>query len=131
MVGTGLGPFVVVKFRTFEVPPPGAGLVTVTARVPAEARAAAGIGTDRMLELRLMPVLTAVVPKLTVEAAVKFVPLIVSVKGALPVKEVLGEIVVIAGIGLSPAGLPVEPPVLELYWAADPQPARSKPEMIV
>jgi hypothetical protein len=41
-------------------------------------------------------------PKLTTEAAMKFVPLIVSVKAALPATVLFGEIVVIVGAGLDP-----------------------------
>jgi len=37
-------------------------------------------------------------PKLTVEAATKFVPLIVSVKAAPPATVLFGEIVVIVGV---------------------------------
>jgi hypothetical protein len=43
IMGTGFVPPVMVKFAAFDVPPPGAGLVTVTATVPAEAMAAAGM----------------------------------------------------------------------------------------
>jgi hypothetical protein len=44
IVGTGLVvAAAIVKFRLFDVPPPGAGLVTVTVAVPAEAMAADGI----------------------------------------------------------------------------------------
>ena len=64
-----------VKFAPLEVPPPGGGFVT---NVP----------------LRVVP------PKLTNEAATKFVPLIVSVKATLPAKALFGEIVVIVGLGL-------------------------------
>jgi hypothetical protein len=38
-------------------------------------------------------------PKLTIEDATKFVPLIVSVKAAPPAKALFGEIVVIVGVG--------------------------------
>jgi hypothetical protein len=38
-------------------------------------------------------------PKLTIEAATKFVPLIVSVKG-IPGMALFGKIVMIAGVGL-------------------------------
>jgi hypothetical protein len=133
MVGTGLVPFVLVKFCTFEIPPPGTGLVTVTAKVPAEATALAGIVTNSCVESKREPpfrmVVTGLVPKLTVEPLAKFVPLIVSVNGALPTKELLGEISVIAGIGFDKEA--EVPPVLELYWPAEPQPARRKAEMML
>jgi hypothetical protein len=99
-VGTGLEPLVTLKLSAFEVPPPGAELVTVTATVPAEAMAAAGTGTINCVVLRPMLVIKAV-PKLTVAAAWRFVPVIVSEKGAPPTMELLGEIAVIAGIGLT------------------------------
>jgi uncharacterized protein (DUF2236 family) len=45
-------------------------------------------------------VVHAVPPKFTIEAATKFVPLIVSVKAAPPATALFGEIVVIVGVGL-------------------------------
>jgi len=41
-------------------------------------------------------------PNLTIEAATKFVPLIVSVKAALPATVLFGEIEVMVGVGLDP-----------------------------
>jgi hypothetical protein len=41
----------IVKFIEFDVPPPDAGLVTVTVAVPAEAMAAAGIAAVSCVEL--------------------------------------------------------------------------------
>jgi hypothetical protein len=46
-------------------------------------------------------VLLAAPPKLTSDAATKLLPLIVSVKDAPPAKAVVGEIVVIFGLGLA------------------------------
>jgi hypothetical protein len=89
---------VMVKFTALEVPPPGGGVVTVTATVPAEAMAAVGMAAVSCLALTNV-VVGDVAPKLTIEAATKFVPLIVSVKGA-PVTALLGKIVVIAAVGL-------------------------------
>ena len=43
VVGTGLSGTLIVKVWAFEVPPPGAGLNTVTLAVPAEAISAARI----------------------------------------------------------------------------------------
>jgi hypothetical protein len=88
-----------VKFTAFEVPPPGAGLVTVTAAVPAEAVPAPGMAAANCVALTNV-VVRAAPPKLTIEAAMKFVPLIVSVKAAPPASAVFGEIVVIVGVGL-------------------------------
>jgi hypothetical protein len=44
-------------------------------------------------------VVRAVPPKLTIDAATKFVPFIVSVKAAPPGTALAGEIVVIVGVG--------------------------------
>jgi hypothetical protein len=96
-------PLVMVKLTAFEVPPPGAGLVTVTAGVPAEATAAAGMAAVNCVELTNV-VVRADPAKLTIEAATKFVPLIVSVKAVLPAAAVFGEIVVTVGVGLDPLG---------------------------
>ena len=97
IVGTELTTLVMVKFIALEVPPPGAGLVTVTAIVPAEAMLAAGMAAVNCVELRNL-VAGADPPKLTIEAATKFVPLIVSVKAAPPAAALFGEIVVIVGV---------------------------------
>ena len=91
-----------VKFTEFEAPP-GVGLVTVTAAVPAEAMAAAGMAAVNCVELTNV-VVGAAPPKLTIEAATKFVPVIVRVKAAPPATVVFGEIVVIVGVALDPLG---------------------------
>jgi hypothetical protein len=82
----------------FEVPPADAGLVTVTAGVPVEAMLEAGMAAVNCVELTKV-VAGAAPPKLTIEDATKFVPLIVSVKAAPPATALFGEIVVIAGVG--------------------------------
>jgi hypothetical protein len=89
------------KVDVFELPPPGAGLVTVTAGVPVEAMLAAGMAAVNCIELTKV-VAGADPPKSTIEAATKFVPLIVSVKAAPPGTAQLGEIAVIVGVGLGP-----------------------------
>jgi hypothetical protein len=99
IVGMVLRPLVTVKFIRLEVPPPGAGLVTVTASVPAEAMLAAGMTAVNCAELTNV-VAGADPPKLTIEAATKFAPLIVIVKAAPPDTLLFGEIVVIVGVGL-------------------------------
>jgi hypothetical protein len=96
---TRIGGSEMVKFTASEAPPPGAGLVTVTAAVPIEAMAAPGIAATNCVALTNL-VVRAAPPKLTIEAATKFVPLTVSVKAAPPASAVFGEIVVIVGIGL-------------------------------
>jgi hypothetical protein len=99
IVGTGFPPLLMLNDIAFEVPPPDAGLVTVTATMPTEAMAAPGMAAVNCVELR--NVVVGVVPlKLTTEAETKFVPLIVSVKAVLPAAALLGEIVLIVGIGL-------------------------------
>jgi len=45
-------------------------------------------------------VVGAAPPKLTIEAATKFVPVIVSVKAVPPATALFGEIAVIVGVGL-------------------------------
>ncbi len=85
-----------VKFIGLEVPPPGAGLVTVTASVAVEAMLEAGMAAVSCVELTNV-VAGAAPPKLTIEAATKFVPLIVSVKAAPPATVLFGEMVVIVG----------------------------------
>jgi hypothetical protein len=94
---------VTVKFIGTEVPPPGAGLVTVTVSVPVEAMLDAGMAAVNCVELTNV-VAGAEPLKLTIEAATKFVPLIVSVKAALPARLLFGEIVVIVGVGLDSLG---------------------------
>jgi hypothetical protein len=92
------------KFTAFEVPPPGAALVTVTAAVPVEEMAAAGMAAVNCVELTKV-VAGAVPPKLTTEVATKFVPLIVTVKAArLPATALVGEIAVIVGVALGGGG---------------------------
>ena len=72
-----------VKLTGLEVPPPGAGLVTVTASTPVEAMLEAAMAAVNCVELTNV-VAGAAPPKLTIEAATKLVPLIVSVKAAPP-----------------------------------------------
>ena len=96
---TGLGALVMLKCTVFEVPPPGAGFVTVTAGVPVEAIAAAGMAAVNCVELTNI-VAGAVPLKLTVVAGTKFVPLIKSVKAVAPAMALFGEIEVIVGVGL-------------------------------
>lgn len=103
IVGTGFVALVMVKFTAFDVPPPGAGLVTVTADAPVDEMAAAGMAAVNCVELTNV-VVGEVPPKLTIEAAMKFVPVMVSMKAAPPAAEVFGEIAVIVGVGLDALG---------------------------
>jgi hypothetical protein len=116
IVGTAFVPLGTSKFTVFEVPPPGAGLVTVTAAVPAEAMAVARMAAVNCAELTNV-VVRAVPAKLTTEAETKFVPLTVSVKpDALPATALVGEIDAIVGTGLLPSPVEAVPP---------PHPARN------
>jgi hypothetical protein len=116
IVGMGFVPLLMGKLTILEVPPPGAGLVTITAAMPAEAIAAAGMAAVNCVELTNV-VVGVVPPKLTIEAAIKFAPLMVSVKpAALPATVLVGDMVVIVGIGLPPLRVEAVPP---------PHPARN------
>jgi hypothetical protein len=88
---------VTVKITALEVPPSVAGLVTLTPGVPVEAMLEAGMDAVNCMELTNVAG-AAAPPKLTIEAATKFVPLIVSVKPAPPAAALFGEIVVIVGV---------------------------------
>jgi hypothetical protein len=90
-------------------------LITATAAVPADARAAAGIVAVNCVELTNV-VVTAVLPNVTIEAATKFVPLTVSMKAAPPTVALFGEIEVIVGTG----------ELLTVEVAPLPQPVRAK-----
>ena len=118
IVGTEFVPLGTSKFTGFEVPPPGAGLVTVTAAVSAEAMAVAVAGMAAVNCRELTNVVVRAVPaKLTTEAETKFVPLTVSVKpDALPATALVGEIDAIVGTGLLPSPVEAVPP---------PHPARN------
>src|SRR5580704_13610930 len=96
-VGTGLS---TTKLEFPDVPPPGAGLLTVTANVPPFA-----ISVARMVAVSSVA-LTKVVARadpahFTTEVLTKFLPVTVIVNPAPPAFAVLGESEVIAGMGLS------------------------------
>jgi hypothetical protein len=83
----------------FEVPPPGAGVTTVTGEVPAEAISEAVTGAVSCVALTYV-VVSAVAPQLTVELAVKPVPLTESVKAAPLALAKAGERLLMTGAGL-------------------------------
>jgi hypothetical protein len=92
MAGTGgvAGAVVMVKVRLPEVPPPGAGVKTLTAREPAVARSVL------VIVARSWEVLTKVVVRLapfqrTTEVLAKPLPLTVSVSPLLPATALLGD----------------------------------------
>ena len=66
-----------------EVPPPGAGFVTVTFILPTIATSLAGIVADTLVALTNV-VVSGLPLKLTTDFASKFAPLTVSVKAAPP-----------------------------------------------
>ena len=95
----------IVNLIALEVPPPGAGLDTVTEAVPAVVMSLASIAAvTRVVETN---VVTRLVPfHSTTELLMKFVPLTVSVKAAPPATAVVGFKLVSVGTGLG-AGLMV------------------------
>jgi hypothetical protein len=96
IVDTGL---FTVNVTAFEVPPPGAGLVTVTFKVPAMAMSEARMTAVSCVALTRV-VARALAPKFTAEVETKPVPFTVKVKAAPPAMALLGGMVVIVGTGL-------------------------------
>jgi hypothetical protein len=95
-VGEGLP---MVKVSTLDVPPPGVGVETVTVAVPLAAMSAAVMAAcswvvDPKVVGRALPF------QFTVESEIKFVPLTVSVKLALPTGAELGLSDATVGTGL-------------------------------
>ena len=98
MVGTGLLA-VIVKLAPLEVPPPGAGLKTVTVAVPAVAMSAAVMAAvtcvaETNVVVRLVPF------QRTAEPEMKFVPLTVRVKAEPPAMAEVGLKEPMVGTGL-------------------------------
>ena len=89
----------IVNDRLPEVPPPGAGLVTVTVAVPAVAISAAVIATVNCVVLANVVVLEAPL-NFTTDVDTKPVPLTVRVKAAPPAVALAGEREVAVGAGL-------------------------------
>lgn len=87
------------KLVAADAPPPGAGFETVTGSVPAVATFAAGMAAVSIVELRNV-VETDWPLKLTVEPALKFDPLTVSVNAPLPMAMFVGEMLLRTGNGL-------------------------------
>lgn len=96
IVGTGLS---TLKLVGTELPPPGAGFVTVTGKVPPLTMSAGVMAAVTWLELIKVVVLAAPL-KFTTDRPTKFVPFTVSVKPAPSTGTLLGERVVIVGTGL-------------------------------
>ena len=92
-----------VNVTAFDVPPPGAGLNTVTLAVPAAAMSLAGIDAVNCAAL------TKVVARSdpfhrTAESATKFVPITVNVKAEPPAVAEDGFKLLVAGTGLDATG---------------------------
>jgi hypothetical protein len=99
----------IVRFWMFEVPPPGPGVITVMAAVPAAARSLPGIAAvscvdDTNVVVRVEPA------NRTTEVVTKFDPFTVRVNAPSPYVLLVGEILVVAGAGaleivIAPLGL--------------------------
>jgi hypothetical protein len=83
-----------------EVPPPGVGVVTATARLPAFVNCAAGTTAVNCVPLPYV-VASAVLPNSTTDCAQKPVPVTVSVVLPLPAFTVAGETVLTTGAGFT------------------------------
>lgn len=97
LVSAGAG-LLIVNVAAAVVPPPGAGLVTVTLAVPAVAISVAGIAAVNCVALTKVVVRKPPFHH-TVESLMKFEPLIVSVNAAPPAIAEVGLRVVIVGTG--------------------------------
>lgn len=110
-VGTGLGALEIVKTKLVVVPPPGAGLVTVTFAGPTDEMSVAGIVAVNCVALTNVVGLADPL-KFTIDAATKFVPVTVSVKPDPPAVAPFGLSNVTVGTGLFTVNgeLPDAPP---------------------
>ena len=97
-VGTGLLVALTLKLIEFDGPPPGVGLFTKTAGVPAVATSAARIAAVSCVALTNVVTLFAP-PKFTVAPLTKFVPFTVNVSAPEPAATPVGESEVTVGTG--------------------------------
>ena len=95
MEGEGL---LIVKVNPFDVPPPGAGFVTVTVALPAVVRSPAGIVAVNCVAL-IKLVVRPLPFQNTCDVGTKFDPLTVSVKPLVPDVAEFGLRLVKAGTG--------------------------------
>jgi hypothetical protein len=96
-VGAGFAPLT-GKLTVFDVPPPGAGFVTVTGNVPAVEISLARIAA--VICVALTKVVARALPlKFTTDVDTNPVPFTVNVNAAPPVAAFGGESVVITGVG--------------------------------
>ena len=100
--GPGL---LIVKVCALDVPPPGAGFVTVTFSVPAVVMSPAGIVATICVLLMDAGVIAGFVPKFTLAPLTKPVPVRVNAKAAPPAVPLVGAIDEIVGGGLVTAKL--------------------------
>ncbi len=112
IAGTGFAPLM-VNVELPDVPPPGAGLVTVTCPVPAVVRSAAVIAAVTCVAL--MYVVVRLDPfQFTTEPLMNPVPVTVKVNAAVPAVALAGDSVLIVGTGFAAlivnAALPDVPP---------------------
>ena len=111
--GAGLVGALMVKPVLVEVPPPGAGLNTVTWTVPAEAISAALMDTSNCVPLTKVAVRGDPF-QFTTEPLTKPLPFTVRVNAAVPPVADEGDRKVIAGTGLLPGEFTVKPALLEV-----------------
>jgi hypothetical protein len=97
-VGTGFVAAVTLKLIEFDGPPPGFGLFTNTAGVPAVATSDARIAAVTCVALTNVVALFAP-PKFTTEPLTKFVPVTVNVNPAEPAATLVGDSEVTVGTG--------------------------------
>jgi hypothetical protein len=128
VVGTGLLPALMVNVWALEVPPPGAGLNTVTWAVPAAAMSVAGIDAVNWVE-EINVVARSAPFQRTTEFVTKLVPFTVNVNAAPPAVAELGASPLVVGTGLLLAlivnvcALEVPPPGVGLNTVTDAVPA--------
>ena len=111
VAGTGLLGGAIVKVCALDVPPPGAGLNTLTCAVPAVTRS--GAGTAAVSWVAETNVVARSAPfHRTVEPEMKFVPVTISVRPDAPAVTEAGLKPVVVGIGFAEiATFTVVPPV--------------------
>lgn len=101
IAGTGFVPAVTLKFIELDVPPPGAGFVTVIAGVLTLVTSVAKIAAVNCVAFT--NVVTRALPlKFTTELEIKFVPFTVNVNAPLPAAAPVGESELIVGAGFVP-----------------------------
>ena len=129
-VGTGL---LMVKFFECEVPPPGAGFITVTGTVPALAMSEAVIAAVTFVLLTKV-VVRAEPFHCTTEVETKFVPVTVRVNAVPPAVMLLGESDVSVGTGLlivKLIALEVPPPGGGFITVTGTRPALAMSEAVI